>query len=99
MLLLVSPVAPMGIQAYESHATQKVAPTPMYVCCLLSAWLILSSKPKQKWFVSVYFNFVSEVNRSKEATIDTLFCTSYDSSPYSLMTISLKGSMIFLWLS
>ena len=72
---------------------------PMYVCCLLNAWVILSNKPKQKWFVSVYFNFVSEVNRSKEATIDTLFCTSYDSSPHSLMAISLKRSMIFLWLS
>lgn len=71
----------------------------MYACFLYSAWVIRSSLPKQKWFVSVYFNFVNEVNISKDATIDTLFCTSYDSSPRSLMTISLKGSMILKWLS
>ena len=44
----------------------EVAPHPMYMCCLLCAWVRPELYIETKCFVSYSFDFVSEAHESKE---------------------------------
>ena len=77
----------MGLRTLNPTQLYGVAPRPMYVCCLLCAWVGLEPYVETNVLSLILLIPLAELMNQKRVSIDTVFCTPYDSGPCSPMML------------